>query len=304
MRTAFIRQLTEEAKNNDKIFLIVGDIGFNVVEEFANLYPERFLNAGIAEQNMMGVAVGLAMEGYIVYVYSIGNFPTLRCMEQIRYDIAYHNLNIRIIAVGGGYAYGSLGTSHHTTEDLGMLRTIPNLCVCAPGDPVETEAITKWSVEHEGPIYLRLGKAGETIVHNQTIESICIGEILPIQKNEGIAIIATGSILAYANTFITNNKIKVSLYSCPFVKPMDQKQMKIIFAKYHTIITMEEHQASSGFGSAILESCNLLYNNNEIENQPKILRIAIPDTFCSTSGSQEYLRKIMGIQLNNFFTVS
>ena len=165
MRTAFINQLTEEAKNNDKIFLIVGDLGFSVVEEFADLFPDRFLNAGIAEQNMIGVAAGLAKEGYNVYVYSIGNFPTLRCMEQIRYDVAYHNLSVKIVSVGAGYAYGSLGASHHATEELGMMRVIPNMVVCSPGDPVEAKAITTLSANYDGPMYLRLGKAGEAIVH-------------------------------------------------------------------------------------------------------------------------------------------
>ena len=145
MRTAFINQLIEEAKSNDKIFLLVGDLGFSVVEPFAEQFPERYLNVGIAEQNMAGIAAGLAMEGYCVYIYSIGNFPTLRCMEQIRYDICYHNLNVKIVAVCGGYAYGSLGASHHATEEIGMLRTIPNMVVCAPGDPVEAKAITTFT---------------------------------------------------------------------------------------------------------------------------------------------------------------
>ena len=156
MRTAFIKQLTKEAEENDKIFLIVGDLGFSVVEDFANKFPNRFLNAGIAEQNMIGVAAGLAKEGYNVYVYSIGNFPTLRCMEQIRYDVAYHNLNVKIVSVGAGYAYGSLGASHHATEDLGMMRTIPNMVVCSPSDPKEAQAITAISASYNSPMYLRL----------------------------------------------------------------------------------------------------------------------------------------------------
>ena len=143
MRTAFISQLIVEAKANENIFLLVGDLGFSVVEPFADLFPDRYLNVGIAEQNMAGIAAGLAIEGYCVYIYSIGNFPTLRCMEQIRYDICYHNLNVKIVAVGGGYAYGPLGASHHATEEIGMIRTLPNMIVCAPGDPIETKAITK-----------------------------------------------------------------------------------------------------------------------------------------------------------------
>jgi transketolase len=297
MRTAFIKQLIEEAKENDNIFLIVGDIGFNVVEEFSTLFPDRFLNAGIAEQNMMGVAAGLAMEGYIAYVYSIGNFPTLRCMEQIRYDIAYHNLNVRIIAVGGGYAYGSLGTSHHTTEDFGMLRTIPNLCVCAPGDPIETKALIKWSIGHNGPVYFRLGKAGESIVHSERISIVSPGDMFQLRNGLNTAIITTGSILAYACTFLDAANISASVYSFPFVKPINPVSLKRIALSNERIIIIEEHQASSGFGSAILEIFNDLFDRQEITVFPKIHRIAIPDKFYSISGSQVYLREQAGITL-------
>src|SRR4051812_19286753 len=124
MRTAFISRLIEEARKDSRVFLLVGDLGFSVVEPFRDEFPKQFLNVGVAEQNMTGVAAGLAMEGYTVFTYSIGNFPTLRCMEQIRYDVCYHNLNVKIVSVGGGYAYGPLGASHHATEEIGMLRTI------------------------------------------------------------------------------------------------------------------------------------------------------------------------------------
>ena len=137
MRNSFINRLTEIAKVDKKIFLICGDLGYSVLEPFAEQFPDRFLNVGIAEQNMMHVATGLAFEGYNVFTYSIGNFPTLRCMEQIRYDICYHNANVKIVAVGSGYAYGPLGVSHHTTEDIAMLRALPGMIVTAPGDPVE-----------------------------------------------------------------------------------------------------------------------------------------------------------------------
>ena len=145
MRTAFITQLQEEARKNDKIFLLVGDLGYHVVEPFAEEFPDRFLNVGIAEQNMAGVAAGLAMTGYNVYIYSIGNFPTLRCLEQIRNDIAYHEANVKIVSVGAGYAYGSLGATHQATEDIGVIRTIPNIVVATPGDPVEARAIATLS---------------------------------------------------------------------------------------------------------------------------------------------------------------
>jgi transketolase len=299
MRTAFIKQLTEEAGHNDKIFLIVGDLGFNVVEEFSKLFPDQFLNAGVAEQNMIGIAAGLAKEGYNVYVYSIGNFPTLRCMEQIRYDIAYHNLPVKIIAVGGGYAYGSLGASHHATEEIGMMRTIPNIIVAAPGDPVETKALTALSADVVSPMYLRLGKAGESVVHTGEIDQMSIGQILVLKKshNPGTAILTTGAMLDYAVRFVERNNVDCSVYSCPFVKPIDGNQLKLIAEKYSKIIILEEHQQSAGFGSAIVEQVNDLYANRLLKKYPIIIRRAIGDRFFSVSGSQSYLRQLAGIIL-------
>jgi transketolase len=303
MRTAFIQQLTEEAKNNNKIFLIVGDLGFNVVEEYVNLFPNRFLNAGIAEQNMIGVATGLAKEGYNVYVYSIGNFPTLRCMEQIRYDVAYHNLSVKIVAVGAGYAYGSLGASHHATEDLGMMRTIPNMVVCSPGDPRETKIITTISSNYNGPMYLRLGKAGERVIHTQDITTLNIGDFIPVRRNDDSKsiLLTCGSILDYAINYIELNKIHTNVFSVPFAKPINEEQLIAIAQKYSNIIILEEHQKSCGVGSAVVEKMNDLYAENKISAFPKIIRIAIDDKFYSVSSSQDYLRERAGLILKSDF---
>lgn len=298
MRTAFIEQLTIEA-SNDKIFLLVADLGFSVVEKFAEQFPDRFLNTGIAEQNTMGIAAGLAMEGYIVYVYSIGNFPTLRCMEQIRNDIAYPNLNVRIAAVGCGYAYGSLSVSHHATEELGMLRTLPNMIVTAPCDPVEVKAITSFSTQNIGPLYIRLGKAGEPVVHLQEIETIYTGQIFPIITSDQsqTAILAVGAMLDYAKQYIIENQKNYDLYSCPFIKPMDTDALVHIANRYKEIITMEEHQLSAGFGSAVLEQINDAYQQGKIAIYPKIIRKGINDVFLSISGTQKYLWTEAGLTL-------
>ena len=297
MRTAFIKQLIKEAKLNDRIFLVVGDLGFHVVEEYADTYPNRFLNAGICEQNMMGIAAGLSMEGYSVYVYSIGNFPTLRCMEQIRYDIVYHNLNVKIVAVGGGFAYGSLGASHHATEDIGMLRTLPNMTICVPGDPMETMALTTWSARYVGPVYMRIGKSGEPILHKKNIESINKGDLLLLLRGHKTAVLSTGSILKCAYNAIIERQLGYGLYSCPFVKPINKMQLREITSEYEEIITNEEHQRSAGFGSVILEQLNDMIEDREIGNLPLVRRIAIPDLFYHTSGSQDYLVRLAGLQL-------
>jgi len=296
MRTAFITQLIEEAKTNDTIFLVVGDLGYSVVEQFAEFYPKRFLNAGIAEQNMTGIAAGLAMEGFNVFTYSIGNFPTLRCMEQIRYDVCYHNLSVKVVSVGGGYAYGALGVSHHTTEELGMLRTIPNLTVCAPGDPIETKLITSYLCNSRQPGYLRLGKAGEPIVHTGNIQ-FEFGKIFTVTEGKKTAVLTTGSMLAYADTFIKESKNGWGLYSVPVIKPLDALSLSIIANQYDNLITIEEHQRSGGFGSAILEILNDLKNQNLIKVLPNVKIIAIPDKFIGIAGSQNYLRIQAGIYL-------
>jgi transketolase len=299
MRTAFITQLIEEAKVNEKIFLLVGDLGFSVVEPFAEQFPERYLNVGIAEQNMVGVAAGLAMEGYCVYIYSIGNFPTLRCMEQIRYDVCYHDLNVKIVAVGGGYAYGSLGASHHATEEIGMLRSIPNMVICAPGDPAEAKAVTTFTARHNGPCYIRIGKAGEPFVpHKDEVLNLSPGDILKIKDGEEIAVFSTGAMLKYAVDFIEQNKINASVYSFPFIKPLNKPSLAKIIRSSRKIITIEEHQAQGGFGSAILEAINDLIEEKMLLTSPAVKRIAIRDKFYSVAGSQDYLRKLAGLELS------
>lgn len=182
MRTAFINQLMEEARKDRSIFLLTGDLGFSVLEPFAKEFPERFVNVGIAEQNMAGIAAGLALDGWNVFTYSIANFPTLRSLEQIRYDICYHDLNVTVVSVGAGYAYGALGASHHATEDIAIMRAIPNMVVASPGDPIEARLITSELAKRKGPSYLRLGKAGEPIVHPETLKKRPSAALLKFAK--------------------------------------------------------------------------------------------------------------------------
>ena len=299
MRTNFINQLLEEAKNNDKIFLLVGDLGYHVVEPFAELFPDRFLNIGIAEQNMAGVAAGLAMTGYNVYIYSIGNFPTLRCLEQIRNDIAYHKANVKIVSVGAGYAYGALGATHQATEDIGAIRTIPNIIVATPGDPVEAKAIASISANYNGPMYIRLGKAGEKTVHNDNI-NLHIGDILPLKENinNKTAVLCCGSILDVAHHQIENESLPYDLYSIPFVKPINNNLLlNIIESHPDGLIVMEEHQASCGVGSAIIEQASDMYSQGILSAFPRIIRKAIKDEFAGVVGTQNYLREIIGLKL-------
>lgn len=297
MRTAFIEQLIIEARKNDKIFLLVGDLGFSVVEPFEKEFPDRYINVGISEQNMAGIAGGLAMNGYVVYCYSIGNFPTLRCIEQIRNDIVYYKSNVRIVSVGAGYAYGSQGVSHHATEDIGMLRSLPGMMVCTPSDPEETKMLTTLSSSYQGPMYIRLGKAGETVFHSQPIKNYIVGDLLPIQVGDKFqtVVLACGSILKYA---VDGNLrgLEYDIYTVPVVKPINQKQLSSIAERYDNIIVLEEHQKSCGVGSAIIEQLSDAYNDGRISRFPKVQRKGIDDVFYSVVGSQDYLCEIAGLK--------
>ena len=300
MRTNFINQLIEEARRNEKIFLLVGDLGYHVIEPFAEEFPDRFLNVGIAEQKMAGIAAGLAMTGYNVYFYSIGNFPTIRCLEQIRNDIAYHQANVKVVSVGAGYAYGSLGATHQATEEIGALRVLPNMVVATPGDPLEARAITKISASYDGPMYIRLGKAGEKTVHSEDSIDLKIGDICSVITREGnqTAVFACGNILDAALHQINEENLNYDLYSVPFVKPINKEQL-INIVKTHPagLITIEEHQKSCGMGSAIVEILNDLYYEGNIEVYPKVKRIAIPDEFADVVGTQVFLREHEGLKL-------
>lgn len=298
MRTTFINQLLEEARTNDRIFLLVGDLGYNVVEPFANAYPERFINVGICEQNMAGIAGGLAMNGWIVYCYSIGNFPTLRCIEQIRNDIVYYNNNVRVVSVGAGYAYGSQGVSHQATEDVAMLRSLPNMTVCSPSDPIETKMLVHLSTTHQGPMYIRLGKAGEQVFHQQDIQSYHLGDLLPIiNKGSETLVLTSGSILARVMESIKAKALNYDVFTVPVIKPLNQAYLCHLAEQRNQIIVVEENQKSGGIGSAIIEILSDAYNNGTLKVYPKIHRIAINDEFLDIAGSQRYLQSSAGLIL-------
>ncbi|MFU1915073.1 transketolase family protein [Bordetella avium] len=298
MRNTFINTLVDLAAQHEDIFLLCGDLGYSVLEPFASRFPERFLNAGIAEQNMTTVAAGLAREGYNVFTYSIGNFPTLRCMEQIRYDVCYHEANVKIVAVGAGYAYGPQGVSHHTTEDLAMMRALPGMTICAPADAHEAKAAALFMANHTGPGYVRLNKAGEPSVHEQTkFLEITPGRFTTVREGEGTLVLATGAMVHPMLIELRNTKRDWALWSAPFVGNYDRDYMAKVGQRYRRIITVEEHQLNGGFGSSVVESLSDLYAEGKLAEMPQVRRIAVPNIFIGTSGTQEYLRHAAGLTL-------
>jgi transketolase len=243
MRTAFIEQLCAVAEQDDRVWLVTGDLGYSVLEAFADRFPGRYLNAGVAEQNMTGIAAGLALRGKVVFTYSIANFPIMRCLEQIRNDVCYHNLDVKVVAVGGGLAYGSHGYTHHGVEDLAIMSAMPNMKVLAPGDPLEARAATSALAASPGPAYLRLGKAGEPVLHAGPIH-FSIGRAIQLQDGRDFTIISTGGMLGTAleatrQLHATGHSIR--LLSMPTLVPLDSEAIRLAAGETSGILTVEEH---------------------------------------------------------------
>lgn len=292
MRDAFIKTLLEIAIKDKNVYLITGDLGFGVLDKFKTTLPGQYINAGISEQNMTSMAAGMALEGKIVFTYSIGNFPTLRCLEQIRNDCAYHNANVKIVCVGGGFVYGALGMSHHATEDLAIMRALPNVTVLAPGDLTETEQATKAIYHYQGTCYLRLGRGGERRIH-QNLESFQIGKAIKVKNGNKIAIFSTGGIfdeVMEASRLLHQKGIQPALFTFPTIKPIDDQTIIDCVQKFDLVVTVEEHNKIGGFGSAVAEI--IAENSNR---KAKLLRIGINDQYSSIVGSQSYLRGVYKI---------
>jgi len=292
VRNAFIRELTSIAAADPDTILITGDLGFGVLTEFSCHFPRQYINAGVAEQNMTALAVGLALEGKIVYTYSIANFPTLRCLEQIRNDACYHRANVKIVSVGGGFAYGPLGISHHATEDLTIMRALPNLTVFAPGDPSEMQLATRAAHSTLGTCYLRLGRGGEPMVH-ESLPAFVVGRAIPLYVEGEVGLLSTGGILAVAvatRKQLVDRGIPTALYSMPTLKPLDELLIRELARTCRLIVTIEEHTVLGGLGGAVAEIL--------AETHPRcarLLRCGLPDQFSSIVGTQDYLRSSYGI---------
>jgi transketolase len=292
MRGAFFRGLMDLAAHDDRVYLLVGDLGFGVVEPFIQNFPDRFVNVGVAEQNMTGLAAGIALTGKIVFTYSIANFPILRCLEQVRNDVCYHRANVKIVSVGGGYSYGALGMSHHATEDLAILRALPEMVVIAPGDPFEAEAATHATAEHDGPCYLRLGRAGEPVVHDSKVD-FRIGKAIRVREGEALTLISTGAMLRSAVDVADALAAKgtpVRVLSMHTLKPLDTDAVLAAAQETRAIVTIEEHSIAGGLGGAVAEC---LAESSELGVPFK--RLGIPASFSAPPGTQEYLREQCGL---------
>lgn len=292
MRTEFIDRLTELAESDPRIMLVTGDLGFGVLDAFSRKLPRQFLNVGVAEQNMTAVATGLALEGYITFTYSIGNFPTLRCLEQIRNDACYHEANVKIVSVGGGFSYGQLGMSHHATEDLSIMRALPGTTLFAPGSGFEAVAVADAAVAVPGPAYIRLERGSPDFVDDSAVP-FRTGQARLLRRGRALALIASGGILAevvLAAEDLASSGIDAAVLSVNCLKPLDEQSIVDVVRGARCVMTIEENTVVGGLGAAVAECCL------EAGVVPKAFRrLGIRDRYTSVVGDQQYLRAAVGI---------
>jgi transketolase len=291
MRTTFIETLCAVAERDPRVWLLTADLGYSVLEKFRDRFPGRYVNVGVAEQNLIGVAAGLARCAKVPFVYSIANFPTLRCLEQIRVDVCYHECPVKVVAVGGGFTYGSQGYTHHGIEDLAVLRTLPGMTVVAPGDPIETRLATLAVADRPGPCYLRLGKAKEPVVHT-TEPAFALGRAITVRPGRDLTLISTGGMLKECVTVaerLHGQGVEARVVSMHTLKPLDTDAVLRAARETGGIVTVEEHSVTGGLGSAVADviaqagaRCGFFR------------KFGVPDELYHRVGSQEYMRGLCG----------
>ncbi len=289
MRNHLIAALEKIAEKDSRIVVFTADLGYHVLDAFAEKFPSRCFNVGICEQNMTAMAAGMALEGYEVYTYSIGNFPVMRCLEQIRNCVCYHNANVKIIAVGGGFVYGQLGMSHHATEDVAVMRALPNMRIFCPSGPEEAIEVLHAVHAVKGPAYLRLARGGE--------EDLCLSaqpkdvvRICGIKTGESVAVLATGPVLAEAldaYNILEREGIRIGVYNCIALKPFDVDGLMAIARRYKAIVTVEEHNVVGGLGSIVSDALMGIGCHGDMQ----IVKLGLQDVYTSVVGSQKYLRQ-------------
>jgi len=285
MRTAFSESLVRLAKTDSSVLLMTGDHGYSLFDDFRRECSGQYINAGIAEQNMVGMAAGLARSGFIPFVYGLSAFIPVRVIEQIKIDIAHDNLPVIFIGDGAGLVYSHLGTSHQSTEDIACTRAIPNLSVYSPADRFELTACMDLAYASKSPIYIRIGKSDLGDVHLQ-LPKLTIGSLVCVKLgiNSNITFIATGSFLKTAMNLAETDYPDATIWSAPFIKPLNIIQISDICSKSQLVVVLEEHSVIGGLGSAISEIAS--------EFSPvRVLRIGVKDRFSEHCGTYEYLLK-------------
>lgn len=293
MRNAFADEITKIAQKDERVVLLSGDIGNRLFDPYKAACPDRFFNCGVAEANMISLGAGMAMNGKIPIAYTIASFLIYRAYEQIRVDMAYHNLPIVLVGVGGGLSYASNGSTHHTLEDIAIMRALPNMQVMCTADAFEVRAALNAAINSQKPTYIRIGKKNEPCIYDSIPKDFRIGKAIKVIEGSKVALIGTGNILpnaVSATELLKKDGVSASVYNFHTIKPLDQSSVKEIFHKYENIISIEEHGRIGGLGSAILETCNDLNINSK-----KLKIIGTPDQYLSYTGEQKHAREIVGL---------
>lgn len=295
MRSTFVNVLDKLAEQDERVICVIGDTGFSVFEEFEKKYKERFVNVGIAEQNFVSVGAGLAAMGMKPFIYNVVSFMVYRAFEQIEFDVCFQENPVVLVGVGGGHAYGPAGPSHHAYFDLTLMTALPNMTVLCPADPVEMEAAMYAAYQYDKPVYIRIGRSVDPIVHDEPID-FQIGKAIPMKQGKDAVLFATGTMLkdaVKAVELLQKKGLDIALYSVPCIKPMDEALVLECMMKYGYIFTLEEHSVNGGLGTAV---GNIMLNSG-VKTHASLVKMGFPDTFAPVAGSREYLNGLYGIDI-------
>ena len=297
MRNAFADEITKIAQQREDIVLLSGDIGNRLFDKFKEVAPGRFFNCGVAEANMVGVAAGMAASGLRPVCYTIASFLTYRVIEQIRLDLGYHHQRVILVGTGAGLSYASLGSTHHSVEDMGMLRLIPGLAVLAPGDEKELRPVLHAALEYPGPVYIRIGKKGEPVVHEKE-PKFEIGKALRVREGKEVWILALGNTLPLAMeaaTQLDSRGVSCGVASMGSLKPLDTKLLAEVFASAKVVATFEEHSVLGGLGTATAEWLAA----QSAPARAKLVTFGTPDEFLHATTHQPSAREWAGLTVEN-----
>jgi transketolase len=292
MRNAFASEITALAAEDERIVLLSGDIGNRLFDGFKERFPKRFLNCGVAEANMMSMAAGMALCGLRPITYTITPFATTRCLEQIRVDVCYQNVQVIIVGVGAGLSYASLNATHQSCEDIAFLRMLPNMTVICPGDPWEVRQAVRAALKHEAPVYIRLGKKGEPVIHQRTPE-FAIGRGIVVRSGNDICLLSTGNILPISvrvGEELGRRGVSAQVVSFHTVKPLDEDLLSEVFSRFNAVVTVEEHSILGGLGGSIAE-----WLSERTLKKARLLRIGAGDAFLYKAGGQDHARECFGL---------
>lgn len=293
MRAAFVQTLTQLMIDHEDIVVLTADMGFSVFENIQEQFPKRFINTGVTEQSSIGVATGFALSGYTVFFYAQAAFATMRCFEQVRLDVGYNHVNVKIIGTAAGFSLNQLGVSHFALEDVGLMRIIPEMTIFTPGDAREATWATQQAYQIDGPVYVRLTEAGTPVVHGKKL-ILKVGELIPLTQGNDLTLLVSGSLLPVSVelvNYLAQKGIKTSLYSVPTIKPIQKDTVIKLIKESKTIFSLEEHSVLGGLGSAVAEIVA------ELGSATRFYRLGVQDAFTGITGSHEFLLDYNGLSV-------